>query len=154
MPKAYCSLLSRQNCPFRSEMVSLCPKSDLQETDWWSRHPRPHFNVSDFYIKSQTTHHTTRLAPSNFVRKLVYILAFLDKILTILLTWYKYHHLAKSDKIKLLWVYVELSSECLRMHHLKSKLSKFSGGGPPDPPITIAIQIVLQTCKMCPSKLL
>ncbi len=29
---------------------------------------------------------------------------------------------------------VELSSECLRMHHLKSKLSKFSEGGPPDPP--------------------
>ncbi len=43
------------------------------------------------------------------------------------------------------------------MHHLKSKLSKFSGGGPPRPPkykeVTtylefIAIQIVLQTCKM------
>ncbi len=31
---------------------------------------------------------------------------------------------------------MELSSECLRMHHLKSKVATFSGGGPPDPPNT------------------
>ncbi len=49
-------------------------------------------------------------------------------------------------------VYVDLSSECFRMHNLKGKLWKFSGGGPPDPPndkwVALCFEfIVIQICK-------